>query len=91
MRSICVSIIFVDNWINVSAKTFLLPCCTFQWKTKEIFKQIPTEIPTPNIKDFKKKRLTILTYIGVDWYLNSLRNPKPPINNQRLSNKQEEE
>ena len=58
---------------------------------KETIKRITTKIPKPTTEYFKKKRLTILTYIGVDWHLNSLRNPKPPINNQRLSNKQEEE
>ena len=32
-----------------------------------------------------------MTDIGIEWYLNNTRNPKPPMNNPRLSKKQKEE
>ena len=32
-----------------------------------------------------------MTDIGGEWYLNNMRNTKPPMNNPRLSKKQKEE
>ena len=62
-------------------------CCVYQENMKEIFKQIPTKIPKPTPEYFKKKGQTILTDIEGEWYLNNMRNPKPLINNPRLSQK----
>ena len=58
---------------------------------KKIFKQIPTEIPKPTPEYFKKNRQPLLNDIGGSWYLNNMRNPKPPIKNQSLIHKQQEE
>ena len=46
------------------AKAVAWHCCAYQEKTKEIFKQINTEITKPNPEDFNKKRQTLLTDIG---------------------------
>ena len=43
----------------------------------------------PTIEYFKRKRLTILTNIGSDWFINNIRNTKQTINNPILSQKQE--
>ena len=37
-----------------------------------------TENQTFYLEDFTRKRQIFLTYIGGEWYLNSLSNPKPP-------------
>ena len=65
--------------------------CAYQEKTKEIFKQTTTEIPTPNIEDFKRKLLTLLNDIGGDWFINTMYNPKLTTNKTKLSKKQQEE
>ena len=46
-----------------------------------------TEIPTPTLEDFKKKLQTRLSDILDEWYLNNMRNHKPPTNNLILSKK----
>ena len=66
-------------------------CFAYQDNTKELFKRIPTEKSTPTLEHFKKKRQKLLTDIGGEWYLKHLRNTKPPINNPRLSKKDQEE
>ena len=43
---------------------------------KERFNQIPTEQPTPNIEDFKRKCQMILTNIGGECYPNNMHNTK---------------
>ena len=65
--------------------------CAYQEKTKEILKTDPTEIPNPIPEDFNKKCLALLTDIAGEWYLNSMRNPKPPMKKSRLIKKKQEE
>ena len=72
-------------------KNVLCSCCAHQEKTKENFKQIPTEIPTPTLEYFKRKHLTLLADIGGDWFIKTMHNPKPPMKKPRLSNKQQQE
>ena len=81
--SLCVSIKFIENWINVLANNFAWRCYAYHDNPKEIFKQIPTEIPTPTFEYFKRKHLTLLTDIGGDWLINTIHNPKPHIKNPR--------
>ena len=51
---------------------------------KETFQKNPTEVKkTP--EDFKIKRQTLLTDIGGTWYLNDMKNLKPPIKRPRLT------
>ena len=38
-------------------------------------------------EDFKKKRQTLLTDIGSEWYLNNMHNTKPPTEKPRFSKK----
>ena len=45
---------------------------------------------TPTHEVFKRKRHTLLTDIGGEWYLNNLRNPKLTMKKPRLSNKKQE-
>ena len=49
--------------------------------------KIPTEISTPTIVYFKIKRQKVLTGIGCEWYLNSMRKNKSPTKNLRLNKK----
>ena len=62
--SLCVSIKFIDTWLNALAKTLAWRCCDYQENMKETIKRITTKIPKPTTEYFKKKRLTILTDIG---------------------------
>ena len=89
--SLCASINFMETWINLLANNYAWRYSAYQENMKEIFKQIPTEIPTPTLEYFKIKCLTLFTVIGGDWYLNVMCNPEPPMNNPRLSKKEEEE
>ena len=41
--TLCVSINFIDTWLNILAETILWRCCEYQDKIKELFKQNPTE------------------------------------------------
>ena len=70
---------------------FAWRCCAHQDNIRENLKQITTEIPKSTPEDFKKKCKTLLTDIGGEWYLNNMRNPKPHMNNMKLSNKQQQE
>ena len=54
-------------------------------------KQIPTEIPTPTLEDFKRYCLTLLTYISGDWFNNNMRNPKSNTKNPGSSKKKQED
>ena len=85
--SIFSGINFIDTWINVLAKIFLWRCCVYQDKTKEIFKQIHTEIPTPSREYFKIKCCTLLNDDGGDWFINNMHNPEPLQKKQGLSKK----
>ena len=88
---ICVSINFIDTWTNLLANNFAWCCCTYQENMEEILKNIPSEISTPTLEDFKKKCQTILTDLGGDLYLNTMRNPNTPTKKTRLSKKHQQE
>ena len=75
----------------MSWQFFSWRCFAYKGKTKEIFKQIPTETPTPTPEYFKEKCQTFLTDIGGELYLNNMHNPKPPMENPRLSNKKQQQ
>ena len=52
---------------------------------------MPTQIPKPTPKYFKKNVRHFWTDIGGQCYLNNKCNPKPPMKSHRLSKKQQEE
>ena len=79
-----VSINYIETWLYVLGGNSWR-CCAYEEKTKERFKKIPTEILTPTLEYSRRKCLTLLTDIGSDWFINTMRNPKHPINNTRLS------
>ena len=62
-------------------------CCAYQEKMKEICLKNITEIPTPTLEYFRRKRQNNLAGIGVEWCLKNMRNPKPPTKNPRLISK----
>ena len=53
--------------MNVLENNFDWCCCAYQEMMKEIFKQIPDEIPKPTPQYFKEKHQTLLTGIGGEW------------------------
>ena len=61
---LCVSIKSIYTWLNVLENYFTWRGCAYQYKMKEIFKQIPTKIRKPTPEYFKKKCQAFLTYIG---------------------------
>ena len=66
-------------------------CCAYQENMEEMFRTFSTEIPTPTLEDFKIKRQTLLTNIGGEKYLDTMRNPKSTMKKPMLINKQQEE
>ena len=65
-------------------------CCAYQENTKEIFEQIPTEITTPTLEYFKRKRQKLLTNIGSEWYLNTMCNIKLTMEKPSVSKKKQQ-
>ena len=74
-----VTINFIKACINALCNNVKWRCLDYQDNMKEIFQRIPAELKkTPEY--FKRKLPTVLTIIGRTWYLNHMKNNKPPIN-----------
>ena len=54
---------------------------------KEFFNPPPKEVKNPTPEDFKRKHQTVLTDICGKWFLNHMKNTKPPIKIPRLDKK----
>ena len=77
--SICFTINSIGACINILDKNIAWRCLTYQDNTKENFQKNPKEVKNLTPKDFNIKHQTLLTYIGVKWFLNKIDNTKPPI------------
>ena len=70
------------NWVEL--------LCRSREEERNLWK-IPTEIPTPTFEYLKRKGLTLLTDIGGDWFINNMRNHKPPMKKPSFSKKQQQQ
>ena len=87
---ICDNINFIDAWINTFERNIAWRCLAYQDKNipPHKKKQITKDVKNPTPEYFKRKHQTWFIEIGGEWFMNQMKNSKPPIRIPRLTERE---